>query len=280
MPEHSLPKHQQKNTKKPTALGSFGERLSALRRKQNLTQTEAAKLLGISRPALSQLESGASMPSFETLRKAHEVYGASYDYLLEGKAEKVSKQNRPDKIVSITVDSHNDPNIVLVPVKAQAGYAKARLQDEAFQHYPVFNLPGHQYRNQSFRAFEATGDSMEPTISSGDILICTQVANWKHLWPGELFVLVLYDDVLVKRVQHLRTEANSVRLQSDNSFYQPFELELSEVVEIWRVYAKLTQNLPAPDNRLERIRNLIEQMNHHHAQRSAERGLPETDPSK
>jgi len=259
----------------PSSL-EVGKRFAAARKARNLTQQAASAHLGISRSALSQLESGVSLPSFETLRQAQKTYAVSYAYLLDGQETpppappapkdgfssgpaRVGLSSAQPHILSVTVDSANNPNIVLVPVKAQAGYAAARLEPERMQELPAFNLPGYQYRNNTFRAFEVAGDSMEPTVQNGDILVCAWMENRHHLWPGELFVFVLQDDVLIKRVDEYDEVAGEVVVRSDNQFYRPFRLRLEEVVEVWRVQARITQHLPAPGHLQAQLRAVLQE---------------------
>jgi transcriptional regulator with XRE-family HTH domain len=230
----------------PEAVEQIGQRFAHLRQQYGLTQTEAAARLGISRSALSQIENGQTQPSFSTLRRAAAVYRVNYTYLMEGKGSSGSTDvaGQSERVIAVTVDETNEPNIVFVPVKAQAGYAHHRLEPQYLSKYPSFSLPGPAFRNESFRAFEAAGDSMAPTIHNGDTLICSYLSNWRHIWPDNLYVIVLQDDVLVKRMAG--QSETSLRLASDNADYGTMELDYRDIVEIWKVYAKLTRVMSPP----------------------------------
>ena len=52
--------------------------LKAARVNKNLTQKEAAKLIGISEPSLSNYESGKTFPSVPVIKRIEEVYGVTY----------------------------------------------------------------------------------------------------------------------------------------------------------------------------------------------------------
>jgi len=56
--------------------------LKAARVNKNLTQAEAAKLLGISKDSLWNYENGRSYPDVRVIKKMEEVYGLSYDKLI------------------------------------------------------------------------------------------------------------------------------------------------------------------------------------------------------
>lgn len=53
--------------------------LKAARVNKNLTQVEAAELLGISKDTLYNYENGRSFPNVQVIKKMEEVYGLSYN---------------------------------------------------------------------------------------------------------------------------------------------------------------------------------------------------------
>lgn len=53
--------------------------LKAARVNKNLTQREAAELLGISEKTLWNYEKGTSFPDIPVIKKIEELYGLSYD---------------------------------------------------------------------------------------------------------------------------------------------------------------------------------------------------------
>ncbi|WP_276917457.1 helix-turn-helix domain-containing protein [Aneurinibacillus aneurinilyticus] len=71
----------------------LGNRLSNLRKLNNLTQSEVAKKIGVSRSAYANYESGNREPDYETLQKISSFYEVSVDYLL-GKVDERNKQLR------------------------------------------------------------------------------------------------------------------------------------------------------------------------------------------
>ena len=56
--------------------------LKAARVNKNLTQKEAAKLIGISEDALRNYERGKSFPNVPTIKKVEEVYGVQYSDII------------------------------------------------------------------------------------------------------------------------------------------------------------------------------------------------------
>lgn len=60
----------------------FGYRLRELRKCKNLTQTQAAKRLELSKTTISGYENNIKTPSLDTLTKMAVFYGVSADYIL------------------------------------------------------------------------------------------------------------------------------------------------------------------------------------------------------
>jgi len=52
--------------------------LKAARVNKNLTQKEAAKLIGISEPSLANYEAGKTFPSVPVIKRIEAVYGVAY----------------------------------------------------------------------------------------------------------------------------------------------------------------------------------------------------------
>ena len=55
--------------------------LKAARANLNLTQSEAAQQLGVSKDTLSNWENGRTSPNVEKFRLIEQIYGVSYDEL-------------------------------------------------------------------------------------------------------------------------------------------------------------------------------------------------------
>lgn len=60
----------------------IADRIKQLREKQNLTQTELAKMLGITRSSVNAWEMGISVPSTQYIIELSNTFGVSTDYLL------------------------------------------------------------------------------------------------------------------------------------------------------------------------------------------------------
>ncbi|MBO4580478.1 MAG: helix-turn-helix transcriptional regulator [Clostridiales bacterium] len=77
------------------------ERLISLRKTLEITQAEAARLIGVSQPAYQRYEAGTRTPSLHVVRDIANAYNVSVDYLTGN-----SNIKRPDYI---TVNKNESP---------------------------------------------------------------------------------------------------------------------------------------------------------------------------
>ncbi|MGX9293064.1 helix-turn-helix domain-containing protein [Bacillus sp. A015] len=88
----------------------LGDRIRSLREKNNLTQEQMAKKIGISRGTYAHYEINKRRPDYETLIKIADLFNVSTDYLLRGEehykdlASEINK--RPDTRYA-AIDGHD-----------------------------------------------------------------------------------------------------------------------------------------------------------------------------
>jgi hypothetical protein len=131
-------------------------------------------------------------------------------------------------------------NITLVPDRALAGYATALDTPQYMADFQRFSLPN---MDGKLIAFEISGNSMEPTIASGDTVVCESLERGEPIRDNQIYVVVT-DVVVAKRVQQVK-EDNQLRgfnLISDNVFFKPYTVSTEEVRQILRVKCRLTTN--------------------------------------
>jgi hypothetical protein len=208
--------------------------------------------------SLSEILKNRRDVTIELIRKAVEVYKMNPVYLFSGEGPLFMKEDdhKNFKVLTIVTDTQNDERIVHVPIPAQAGYASESSDPVFVQELPTYTLPDYKYKVGTHRSFDVSGDSMEPTLFEGDKVVCSYLEP--SLWESSLkdsyvYVLVTKGDVLVKRVQNRIRDEKCINLISDNAYYEPYEVKISDVVEIWYVRAKISPFLPSPSN----VKNMI-----------------------
>ena len=75
---------------------NFAERLKEIRQSRKLSQRDVAKVLGVTRAAVSQYEMGARKPSYEMMEILADYFNVDMDYLM----------GRTDKTTTIAVPTN------------------------------------------------------------------------------------------------------------------------------------------------------------------------------
>ncbi|MCB0522802.1 MAG: LexA family transcriptional regulator [Saprospiraceae bacterium] len=217
--------------------------------------------------SLSEILKGRRDVTIELLRKATEVYQFNPVYLFSGEGTMFMnpEDNKGFRLLTVVTDEADEERIVHVPIPAQAGYAGERLDTVFFKELPTYSLPDYKYKVGTHRSFDVSGDSMEPTLFEGDKVVCSYLEP--NLWEGAVkdnyvYVIVTRGDVVVKRVFNKIREARCLELHSDNEFYEPFQVPIGDVREIWYVRAKISPFLPSPSNIQNLVRNEVRELTH------------------
>ncbi len=235
------------------------KRFKEVREEHNLTQAEFAKLLGI-KTSTADIERGRTKLSGKVLAELLRQFGINPLWLFGESRQKhleLTKGDVSPKVVS--VNSAENENIVLVNVKAAAGYPHNIQDVDWYQQLPAFDMPLPEYRNATYRGFQIEGDSMTPNLQSGEWVLGKAVPTIEEASNNKIYVVVLYDSVLVKKLQRL-PDPSKVVLISINEEYLPIEVNINDIQELWQVNSKLTFNLDAPSEST-LLKQLQESMN-------------------
>lgn len=153
-------------------------------------------------------------------------------------------------------------NIEFLPVTAIAGYSSGYSDPAYIKELSRFQLP--KLRQGTYRAFEVQGDSMLP-IPSGSVVVGRYVESWKDLQNGKRYVLALQEEGIVfKRVVNEVAQNNKLILTSDNPEYQPFTVNLENVLEAWEMTASIVYDKDEADDYsfvLQKLNTLEQKLN-------------------
>lgn len=155
----------------------------------------------------------------------------------------------------ITVDDSGNDSILLVNQKAAAGYPNNIQDVEWYQSLPAFNIPLPEYRNASYRGFQVEGDSMLPNIRPNEWVLGRAVPSIDEASDSKIYIVVLRDSVLVKKLQKVPNNPQNIRLISLNEQYLPIDIKTNEIQELWQVNSKLSFGIDEPSEN-----NLLRQL--------------------
>ncbi len=208
--------------------------------KNNLIKgkSDIAKQLGTYNHVVNSILKGDRNITVEQLHKLFEIYNLDANYLF-GFATQMFKKVQDTAFPVRSLDERQFSgrlNITLVPNRAMAGYALEHSDNNYLAELPKFSIPN---LDGNLIAFEITGDSMYPTITNGDVVVCEPLERGDPMRDNNVYVVVT-DVVVAKRVQQLK-EGNQLRLISDNSnVYKPYEVDLEDIRQVLRVKCRLT----------------------------------------
>lgn len=218
-------------------------RIVVLRELKGFSQKDFADKIGITQGALSQIESGKSNASFDTIKKISDEFDVNCNWLIKGIGQ-ISLENEEEsrgfdvKKLIQPVDMTGRVLIPLVREEAQAGYMNGFGDPEYIKTLDVYQIPGFESGN--YRLFEIEGDSMQPAVHPREIVICEFVKDWKSIENGSLCVVITQEGILAKRLYYYDENKNMLLLKSDNAKYKTFSIETKSVYEIWYMRAKIT----------------------------------------
>lgn len=185
--------------------------LKAARKAKGLTQSEVAKIIGISQNGYSYWENGKAKIDQQQLIKLAELYGVTTDYLLGKESPQVTKIPVLGKVAAG------------IPIEAITDIEDYEEIDEALA------------ATGEFFALRIKGASMEPRIKEGDVVI---VRRQESAESGDTVVVLVNGDAAT--VKKIRYGADGISLIPSNpaydvQFYSKADIEQLPVRIIGRV---------------------------------------------
>lgn len=238
---------------------NFGENIKLLRKRKGKTQDDLAIILEMKRSTLSGYENKVAEPGLDALMKFSKYFGIAIDTLLKidlstltesqlyqlehGQDVFISGKNL--RILATTVNDENEENIELVPEKAKAGYTNGFADPEFIRELPVFNLP-FLSGNAKYRTFQLNGDSMLP-IPDKSWVTARYIQDWSDIQSGDAYVILTLDEGIVfKIVENMIGKEGKLRLYSLNPIYEPYDVDVKEIREVWKFMHYISNEIPDP----------------------------------
>ena len=237
----------------------FASNIKFLRKRKGRTQDDMAAALDLKRSTLSGYENGVAQPGIDVLVSFSGYFNLSIDTLLKIDIAGLSESQLGElergyddyvkgsnlRVLTTTVKSENRENIEMVSEKAKAGYTTGYADPEFIGELPVFNLPFLSDKRK-YRAFQLKGDSMFP-IPEGSWVTGEYLQDWNELVNGKAYIVFTIDDGIVfKIVENNIRKTGKLTLFSLNPLYEPYEIHINEVREIWKFVNYISNELPEP----------------------------------
>ena len=193
----------------------FCDILKNLRNAKCLTQEELAKKLSISRSAIGMYESGSRVPDVESLEKFADFFNVDINFLI----------GRTNKTTYIP-ESWDGSNAVKIPI---LGTVVAGMPISAYQDILGYEeITPEMAQTGEFYALKVKGNSMEPRICEGDIVI---VKVQPDVECGDIAVVIVNgDEATVKKIS--KSEEGITLIANNTAVYTPRFYTNKQIAEL------------------------------------------------
>src|SRR5690606_22668103 len=133
-------------------------------------------------------------------------------------------------------------NILFTSVEAFAGSALS-LDSFTQEKGSLFSIPGLE--GSSMVAFPVSGNSMEPIILNGDMVVCREVSNIQEIRDNDIYAVKNNGTVWIKYVQRIfnpRGQVSRLKLISANHLeHDPFIEDVNQYTRRYKVVRKISE---------------------------------------
>ena len=235
------------------------ENIKLLRKRRKRSQEDVSANIGITRSAYNSYENGVAEPGIQVLLKLSDFFQVNIDKLLrvdlstiaDSQLEQMERGYDIDvtgtrlRVLATTVNSDNEENIELVPIKAKAGYTTGYADPNYIKVLPAFNLP-FLSPNKKYRSFPISGDSMPPVVD-GAYVTGEFLQDWNMVKNGSPYIVITQEDGIVFKILYNRIEEDgSFLLCSTNTNYKPYSVKVQDILEIWKFVHYINSKFEEP----------------------------------
>ena len=193
----------------------LSERIIYARKSKGFKQKELANILKISLPTMNHYESGKRAPNSELLSQIAKALSCDPGWLLTGEGQAEKKETHLNEPMS----SLELNDFVLVPrynIEASAGggsviHSEQIVDHLAFKASWVSKELGADPKK--LLLIHSIGDSMEPTLRSGDLLLVDR--NKARMKGDGIYLIKFEDGLMVKRLEWMMD--GTVVIRGDNT---------------------------------------------------------------
>lgn len=191
------------------------------------TYRSFADVSGVAATTLRDYVTGRSFPTLDRLTAISEASGKSLEWLVTGE-----------------VSNHQMISVYQYDLKVSAGNGSYIEHENPVAKFEFSEdwLRSQSLFNKTLSIVQVTGDSMEPTLYDGDLIL----VRHNEVDDG-ICVIRINDRILVKRVQHDFIDG-SYQISSDNPHYKTstvskdFDGDFAVIGQVVRVLQRVRQN--------------------------------------
>jgi len=199
--------------------------------------SEVADFLGMKKSNFSQRKRRNTVP-YDEIKRLCEEKNLSLEYILygTGSPEGSGSAGSSNIIPFPPPESQLDEDFVFIPQvsgRISAGVGPAPENDVDVRVAFRKSWIKKKGSPDKMSLIKVKGDSMEPTLVSGDMILVDHGRNFIDP-QGGIYAIAIDDMIMIKRVQVLGQ--GRIRVVSDNPRYEPIEMNANELIINGKVF--------------------------------------------
>ena len=219
------------------------ERIKFLMKELNYRQVDFAQKIDVDTSNLSKYLNGRLTMSEALINKIVVNLGVSKQWLETGEDLPFAKQPLARTLTveagAMSRHAHRGTPVYDIDVTAGSMPRASMFTDDRIVGW--VDLPG---MSSECRIVKVNGDSMKPVICNGDYVAIRELTSMRHIFWGEIYVVMLDDYRLIKYVRR-NPDPNLVTLRSANKDYDDMDVPRSDIREMM-----IVKQILHVDNRL------------------------------
>jgi hypothetical protein len=124
---------------------------------------------------------------------------------------------------------------------------------------PTFRLP-FLSKQKKYRSFQISGDSMLP-IPDGSFVTGEFIQDWGNIRNHHAYILLTREEgVVFKVVENKVDKDGKLTLHSLNPIYEPYDLHVNDLKEVWKFVNYITSEVPPPNKEKDDLAREVEDL--------------------
>ncbi|MBQ9559747.1 MAG: LexA family transcriptional regulator [Bacteroidaceae bacterium] len=202
------------------------DRLKTLIREYGGTQKVFASMIGTTQPTIANWMAQNQIPEGGIAKICRALPEVSFEWL-------TGKEEQPRRGYQDTAASLSPSLPVGQPfysrMPASAGQLDMGDEDVTTERIQIPGIRVDAY-------FPVVGNSMDPTIQSGDIVGIRKLDSMDRIRPNDIYLIFTTDNErMLKRIKGVNASEATLTLYSDNPAYDPFQVLKEQVAAVYKV---------------------------------------------
>lgn len=228
---------------------SFGEKLKKVRKVLKLTQKEFGLPLKVGQDAISDYENNKYGPLGRIENSILEHYNINPEWWATGLGSMFISKNSGFYVEENKNQYLSGPKFVrsyiledlvkipLLEINARAGFVDNLDNYTEYIDNTISIEPERYEKYEQALAFAIDGDSMEPELRRGDVVLSFRQdkSEWEYLNPG-IYAIVYRNTFTIKRIKKNTLQTlGVVELLADNEIFGSVTVRHEDIRAIWKV---------------------------------------------